>query len=183
MVDTTDDSVLVRRTLNGDRSAFETIVDRYQKAIFNLAFRMAGNIQDAEDITQSAFMKAFEKLHTYDPKYKFFSWLYRIAVNESLNCIKHKKPFEALDRDMVSGERTPDQQVHADQVSRRVQKALLQLKPDYRVVIVLRHFNGLSYQEISQSIAVPVKTVKSRLFTARQMLKDLLLQQGITAND
>jgi RNA polymerase sigma-70 factor (ECF subfamily) len=178
-----DDLLLIRNVLKGDRSAFEAIVDKYEKTIFNLALRMTNSYEDAQDITQSVFVKAFEKLHGFNPKHKFFSWLYRIAVNESLNVVKQRKPFEPLNMDLVSKERTPDQNFHRAEIARSIQKALMDLKPHYRVVIVLRHFNDLSYEEISHVVGVPVKVVKSRLFTARKMLKDLLIQHGIKADD
>lgn len=177
-----DDLILVQQCLRGDHNAFGVIVDRYQKAILNLAFRMTGNVQDAEDITQSVFVKAFEKLPSYDPRHKLFSWLYRIAVNESLNVVKRRKPTESPDAKLVSTEKPPDEQVHEAQVSGAVQKALLALKPEYRVVVVLRHFNNLSYEEIAKAVGTSVKLVKSRLFTARRLLKDLLIQHGITTN-
>jgi RNA polymerase sigma-70 factor (ECF subfamily) len=82
-----DDQTCVRRYLGGDRSAFEPLVERYQKAVYNVAYRMANDRDDAADITQNVFIKASEKLGTYDPKFKFFSWIYRIAVIESMNFV------------------------------------------------------------------------------------------------
>jgi len=91
-----DDELLVRRCLGGDRGAFEVLVDKYQGPLFNVALRMTQVYADAEDITQSAFLKAFESLSSFKPGRKFFSWLYRIAVNESLNFLRAKRHLEPL---------------------------------------------------------------------------------------
>src|SRR5512135_999154 len=91
------DRVLVNRCLEGQGDAASDLVDRYQKRLFNIALRMLNNVQDAEDVTQTVFLNAFLKLRTYDPRYKFFSWIYRMAVNESLNVLKRRKPTVTLE--------------------------------------------------------------------------------------
>ena len=136
---------------------------------------MLGNVQDAEDVTQTVFGNAFLALRSYDPKYRFLSWVYRMTVNESLNALKRRKPMVTLDDEpgIAAPEFASDPAQDADE---RVGKALMGLKPDDRAVVVLRHFASFSYGEIADVLEVPVKTVKSRLFTARQRLRLALLE-------
>ncbi len=172
------------RPVKGDREAFGAIVDQYQRAIFNVAYRMVNDYEDAMDITQSAFMKAYENLDSYDPSHKFFSWLYRIAINESLNHVSKRKrqtrlAYEPADSSEYGGHgRSPDDPVEQSETDAMLQNALVRLTFDYRLVVILRHFLSLSYREIGEIIDVPEKTVKSRLFTGRQLLKEILVEQG-----
>ena len=131
---------------------------------------MLNNVQDAEDVTQTVFLDAFLELRTYNPRYKFFSWIYRMTVNESLNMLKRRKPTVPLDDefDIRAPGAAPDR---AAEVQDRVGKALMSLKPDDRAVVVLKHFVSFSYQEIADVLEVPVRTVKSRLYTARERLR------------
>ena len=171
------DRALVRRYLEGQGDAASGLVDRYQKRLFNIALRMLGDVQDAEDVTQTVFLNAFLKLGTYDPRYKFFSWIYRMTVNESLNMLKRRKPTVTLEDelDVRAPGAAPDHEAEAQD---RVGKALLTLKPDDRAVVVLRHFVSFSYQEIADVLEIPVRTVKSRLFTARERLR-ITLREGV----
>ncbi len=170
------DRALVRQCLEGQRDAIGALVDRYQKRLFNVALRMLGNVQDAEDVTQTVFLNAYLKLRSYDPKYRFFSWIYRMTVNESLNALKRRKPTVTLEDSLENQApgAAPDRVAEAED---RVGKALMRLKPDDRAVVVLCHFVSFSYQEIAEVLEIPVKTVKSRLFTARERLR-LALGEG-----
>ncbi|HEY4643594.1 MAG TPA: sigma-70 family RNA polymerase sigma factor [Bacteroidota bacterium] len=172
------DILIVRQCLNGDTRAFETIVEKYQRPLFNAALRIIDNYQDAEDVTQTAFVKAFEKLSTFDPKFKFFSWLYRIAVNEALNLVNQRKPQEGVTEDLPSEDKAPDEKYDENEMSEMIQDALMTLKVDHRIVIVLKHFHDLSYKEMGQILDLPEKTVKSRLFMAREQLKSRLTRKG-----
>ena len=134
---------------------------------------MLGNVQDAEDVTQTVFGNAFAALDTYDPRYRFFSWIYRMTVNESLNTLKRRRKVVSLDGSFDVP--APLTSASAAEAEDRVGRALLQLKPDDRAVVVLKHFVSFSYEEISDVLGVPVKTVKSRLFTARERLRESLL--------
>lgn len=167
------DRALVKRCLNGQGDAFRGLVDRYHKPLFNVALRMLNNVQDAEDVTQTVFLRAFLRLRTYNPRHRFFSWIYRITVNESLNTLKRRKRTETLEHvhDVPASGAAPDQ---VAEVQDRVGKALMCLKPDDRTVVVLKHFVSFSYQEIADVLEIPVRTVKSRLFTARERLRDAL---------
>jgi RNA polymerase sigma-70 factor, ECF subfamily len=167
------DRALVRRCLENDRDAAGALVDRYRQRLFNVALRMLHDVQDAEDVTQTVFLNVFLKLRTYDPRYRFFSWIYRMAVNESLNTLKRRKPTVTLDDelDIPAPGAAPDGAAEAED---RVGRALLGLKPDDRAVVVLKHFVSFSYQEIADVLEIPVQTVKSRLFTARERLRQAL---------
>jgi len=174
-----DDKALVRQSLGGDNRSFELLVDRYQKVLYNVSLRMLNNPEDAMDVTQTAFIKAYEKLDTYNSKYKFFSWIYKIMINESLNVLNRRKPLDSVDSNLVSRDKTPDEEYRENRMAERVQAAVANLPLDYRRLIVLRHFGNLSYRDMSGALDLPEKTVKSRLYTARQMLKDLLLHRGV----
>ena len=177
-----DDVKIVQKCIDGNTNAFERLVGKYQKPIFNGAFRMIHHYEDAEDVTQSVFIKAFENLRYFDPKYKFFSWLYRILVNESLNFINQRKRFTRYNTDvLVKGATLKKDQSNID-LNRDIQNALMDLKPDYRVVIVMKHFQNFSYKEMSDILEIPEKTIKSRLFTARKLLKDILIKKGFVEN-
>ena len=167
------DRALVRRFLDGERAAGDELVNRFHRSVFNVALRMLGNVQDAEDVTQTVFGNAFLALDSYDPKYRFFSWIYRMTVNESLNTIKSRRNTVSLDGsfDVPAPAMSPS----ASEAEDRVGRALLELKPDDRAVVVLKHFVSFSYEEISDVLGIPIKTVKSRLFTARERLRQSLL--------
>ena len=173
------DAELVRRCCGGDRSAFEILLRRYERPVYNAALRMLRNPEDAKDVAQTVFLKVYEHLSEYDPKYKFYSWIYRIAVNESLHGLSRRHHVESIDDDEPDERPGPDDEAGDQQVSRRVQDALMHLKSEYRSVIVLKHLLGCSYDDMSEILQLPEKTVKSRLFTARQLLKDVLLDQGM----
>lgn len=160
--------------MDGERAAGDELVNRYHRSVFNVALRMLGNVQDAEDVTQTTFGNAFAALDSYDPKYRFFSWIYRMTVNESLNTLKRRRNVVWLDGnfDVPAAGGASESATDAED---RVGRALLELKPDDRAVVVLRHFVSFSYEEISDVLGVPVNTVKSRLFTARERLRQLLL--------
>jgi RNA polymerase sigma-70 factor (ECF subfamily) len=173
-----DDVTLVRRCRAGDRAAFDRLVVRYQKPVFNAALRMLREPEDARDVAQTTFLKVFEHLAAYDPSFKFYSWIYRIAINESLNALARRKPSEGISDEQADETPGPERQVEGEQTSRAVENALMRIKPQLRTVIVLRHFLHLSYQDMGDILVLPENTVKSRLYSARQLLRDQLLQDG-----
>lgn len=152
---------------------------RYEKPVYNAAYRMLNSPDDARDVTQTVFLKVFEKLDQYDPHYRFFSWIYRIALNESINCLNKQSRLDALDREPLSEMATPEEETDQDQRSHALQAALMTIKPEYRTVIILKHFLECSYAEIGQILDISEKKVKSRLYTGRQLLKDRLDKRGI----
>ena len=156
----------------------EAIVERYQRTIYNVAYRMVRDEGDAADITQTVFIKVYRKLDRYDPDRKFFSWLYRIAVNECLNYIKKRKHEVVADGDYAVSRMSPWDDVARGERSELLEGALMDLKPEHRVVIVLKYFLEFSYREISDIAGIPEKTVKSRLFTARRQMRDALMGLG-----
>jgi RNA polymerase sigma-70 factor (ECF subfamily) len=178
-----NDFMLVKDCMKGNTKSFEAIIDKYQRPIFNVAMRMLNNYDDAQDITQSVFVKAFENLSNFNPKFKFFSWIYRMAVNESINFLNQKKRHDGLDPNILSKEKTPEENFNDIEMSQRIQDALMYLPIDYRAVVILRHFEDFSYKEMSFILNISEKTVKSRLFTARQLLKDILAKKGILIHD
>jgi len=181
MVEITD-SEIIKRCRAGDNGAFGGLVEKYQKQVFNAAFRMVGDYDEARDIAQTVFVRAYEKLHTYDPHFKFFSWIYRMTINESINSLDRGKRTEMLPTNLVSDEKNPEEQLAESQLSAAVQSGIMELTVRYRTVIVLRHFRHLSYQEIGKILTVPEKTVKSRLFTARKLLCEIFQKRGIVGD-
>lgn len=169
-----DDAALVGRCRAGDAKAFEVLVERHQRVLQSVAFRMLGNREDARDATQTAFVRVFEHLDGYDPDHKFFSWVYRILRNECLNVLRARRPTEPVSVELPAAG-SPLESLEASERHRRVQTALLALPVEQREVVVLRHFAGLPYDEIGTTLGVPAKTVKSRLYAARQRLGELLL--------
>ncbi len=174
-----DDKKLMERCVKGDRQAFETLLTRYEKPVYNAAYRMLHNPDDARDITQTVFLKVYEHLDQYDPAQRFFSWIYRITLNESINWLKKLSRQEALEHETEDQGDGPEQQADDAQISEGMQAALMMIKSEYRAVIVLKHVLGCSYVEISEVLDIPEKTVKSRLYTARKLLQERLIQQGL----
>jgi len=174
-----EDSVLVNKCLQGNLNAFETLIDKYQKPIFNVVFRMCHHTEDARDVTQSVFIKVYNKLASFNTELKFFSWLYRIAINETLNFISQKKPVEEFPVSYESKDSNPDESYEQLELAENIQSALLEVDPKYRALLVLKHFQNYSYSQIAQIMDLPEKTVKSRLFIARQHLGKILKQKGI----
>ena len=172
------DAMLVEACIRGDRRAFEELVDRYEGPLFNIAYRITGSIEDAMDATQSAFANAYEKLHTFDPSHRFFSWIYRIVVNQALNLVGRRKNQTEIEDDAVVSNQGPAEAFDSAEIRGQLKRALLDLEPHYRTVIVLKHLEGFSYREISELLEIPEKTVKSRLFTARQKLRVALTERG-----
>ncbi len=177
-MDKEPDEALAERCRRGDRSALEAIVRQYQKALYHAAFRVLGNAEDASEATQTVFLRVWERIHEYDPQYRFFSWIYRIAVNESLDVLRRSRREETMgddDENVPDGEMAdPARQLDETQLAKRVQAALDRMKGDDRVVLTLRHFSECSYREIADILGIEEKTVKSRLFEARQRLRVLL---------
>lgn len=163
------DLAAVRRCLDGEQAAFEELVLRYQSPLFNVALRLLGRYDEAHDATQNAFIKAYRHLETFDATQRFFSWIYRILRNECLNVLRSQRTWEPLSDGVLGGERQTDT-VEDVERQRAVQQAVMSLDTDYREVIALRHFADMSYEDIAATLGIPAKTVKSRLYSARQRL-------------
>lgn len=173
-----DDGTLVQRSLEGNRAAFEELVVRYQRPVYNAALRLLRDPEEAKDVAQTTFLSVFEHLADYDPSYKFYSWIYRIAVNESLNTLGRRKPSEEISGEEVDSAPGPDRHAESEQTRGAIEAALMRINPELRSVVVLRHLMHLSYEDMAQALSVPEKTVKSRLYSARQQLRTMLVHEG-----
>ncbi len=174
------DQALVARYRTGDKAAFTELMVLYQRPIYNAAFWVLRRADDASDITQEVFLKVAERRDEYDPKFKFFSWIYRIAINESLNLLRQNRR-ETLDNDIdlpAPDSASPEQQLGDAQLSERIRSAIMSMTVNDRVVLSLRHFSECSYGAIAQILDLDEKTVKSRLFESRQRLRGLLADLG-----
>jgi len=180
-----EDAQIVRRVLKGNREEYALILERYQRPIFNFIYRFFGNYETAEELTQETFLRAYQFLKSYDTKRKFSTWLYTVAKNLCIDHLKKKKGA----REVLYDEALPAVE-HAESVRKKDEnpqllcirnqedekllKALGKLDPSRRIVLVLYYFQGLSYQEISETLSVPVSTVKIRIFRAKKaLLKEL----------
>lgn len=172
-----DDVALLARYRKGDSAAFAELVVRYQRPLYNAALWIVRKPEDASDVTQIVFLRIAERLDEYDPKYRFFSWIYRIAVNESLNCLRRTEREAELDEEAeIAAEEDvgPEWQLLERERSSRIRAALMRMTANHRMVLTLRHFGELNYEEIARILDVDEKTVKSRLFEARQRLAEHL---------
>jgi RNA polymerase sigma-70 factor (ECF subfamily) len=176
-INESNDADLIERCQAGETEAFEALVQTYQRGLFNIALRLLGRYEDARDATQTTFIKAYEHLDRFDPAQRFFSWIYRILKNECLNVLRARRQSEPVPLDWPAAG-VPDL-VEAGERQQAIQRALLALSDEYREVLVLRHFTELSYDEIANALGIPEKTVKSRLYTARQRLGELLAEWRI----
>ena len=178
-MDDNEDLKLVSESQQGSRDSFERLLLRYEKPVFNAAYRILRDYEDAKDVTQIVFLKAFQNLEHFDSKHRFFSWIYRIALNESLNLSKTRRRFDAAEDTRSEIRNTPENLLSRKELGSVVEAALMCLEFEYRVVIVLRHFNDCSYEEMGEILELPEKTVKSRLFTARTLLREILSGKGV----
>lgn len=172
----------VRAALGGDQSAFGQLVEYYQRAVFNLAYRMLGDPSEAEDAAQEAFMRAYANLGRYDTERPFKTWLLSITSNHCIDRLRKRRltwisieeegimPHPAL----TSSEPGPEDAYLDDERSKNMQALLSQIPPDYRAVVVLRYWYDMSYTEIAEALDTTESAIKSRLFRARQTLAALL---------
>jgi RNA polymerase sigma-70 factor (ECF subfamily) len=174
MHDPTDRS-LVLRSRGGERRAFGELVERYQASVFNVCLRMMGERGEAENLTQDAFLRAHNRLGTFNEERPFGPWIRRVAANLCLNQLKRSRPVTTTleDEDYrieqgTSPQPEPALIEHERQI--RIRNAILELPPHYRAVIELRHFQELSYAEISTELSIPISDIKSHLFRARKIL-------------
>src|SRR4051794_27494131 len=181
-----DDRTLVARILEGDRDRFTELVKRYEKRIINYVYRITHRYEDAHDLAQEIFVKVFVALDRYDPKYQFSTWLFRIAQNSAIDALRKKSIAEVPISKPATADEEPKEREFADtgvspyralknkQLAAAIDKAVVELPPDYRELIRLRHFAELSYEEIASMKKLPLGTVKNKLFRARNMLKESL---------
>jgi RNA polymerase sigma-70 factor (ECF subfamily) len=187
---TFDESVLVAQARAGDSKAFTELVSRYERKIYRLAKNITQNNEDAEDVLQDAFMKAYEHLDSFQGNSKFYTWIVRIAVNEALMKLRKRKSDRTvpLDEPMELGEETvereiavwednPEQRYSREEMQRILDEAVDTLKPDFRTVFVLRDIEELSTEETAEALGISIPAVKSRLLRARLALREKLTRQ------
>ena len=171
-----DDRDLIASAPQGDRQAFTELVCRHQASIVSLTYRMCGDLRLAEDAAQEAFVRVWQNLNNYKPQYAFRSWLYRIATNAALDFLRRERPTTELDTLALADPGiTPERSVEDNQRAVHVRRAIAQLSEPLRVVLVLREYQELTYQEIADTLDIPVGTVMSRLNSARAQLRHELL--------
>jgi len=169
-----EDHQLVERSRAGDVAAFEELVRRHQSRAYGVAYRLLGNKEDAQEVAQEAFARAYFRLGEFRGTAQFRTWLYRILVNLAVDYLRRRRP-EVREEDAVlqpvSNRENPGAHLHQQELRQRITRAIEVLPADLRTVIVLREMEGLSYSEIARVIRRPVGTVMSRLFHARQRLR------------
>ena len=169
------DRELIVRARRGDRNAFGELVTCYQTGVFNVCYRLLHERDEAEDLAQETFMRAYDRLHIFDLDREFGPWIRRIAANLCLNYLESRKVTVQLDEERDADEsQRPEKQVEVQERSAQIRAALLSLPPHYRVVIELRHYQELSYDEIASELKIPLSDVKSHLFRARKLLAEKL---------
>jgi RNA polymerase sigma-70 factor (ECF subfamily) len=172
-----NETELVTRAQSGDRNAFSTLVRSHAQGMLNVVYRMCGDMQVAEDAAQEAFIQAWLRLQSYRPQASFRNWLYRIAVNTAIDMLRKEKrilPGAVEDLNLTDASPGPETLVTHSERTEMVQDAVLALPDASRAVLVLREFEGLSYQEIAEALDIPVGTVMSRLNYARKLLREKL---------
>jgi RNA polymerase sigma factor (sigma-70 family) len=182
-----DEEVLVRRVRRGDLEAYDALVRRYQERIYATIYHMTSNHEDANDLAQESFIKAFQALKTFKGGSSFYTWLYRIAVNKTINFLKQRKNRVHMslndldlnaehDPDLVAfvSDKTPRREAGLTELQEKLNAAMLKLSEPHRLVVVLHDVQGLSHDEIAKIMDCNIGTVRSRLFYARQQLQGYL---------
>lgn len=170
------DKELMEKVKSEDTSAFSVLVDRYKVRLLNLIYRMLQNKDEAEDILQETFLRVYRERQSYDPTYAFSTWIYTITLNLCRNELKKRKRFKFFGIDLIKNNREYASEAvkNNNRLSSTMENAIGSLGVKYRTVFLLRDVNQLSYEEISQSLGIPMGTVKSRVNRARLMLRDRL---------
>lgn len=181
-----EETSVIVQVLDGDKEAYALLVQRYNGPLFRYLLRMVGQHDEAEDLAQEAFMRAYISLASYNPEYRFSTWLFRIGTNLALNRLKARRRVISLDSLQNQPDRgpieiadkredlDPDRHVERKELALLVQQCLEELPPAYRTVVALRHIAELSYAEISSSTGIPLNTVRSRLHRGRERLGECL---------
>ncbi len=180
----------ITRAKQGDQAAFSRIVEKYQRPVYNICFHMLKNVEEAEDAAQEVFLRAYTKLDTYDDTRQFSTWLFSIVSHYCIDRWK-KRRFQLISWDDLKeslsdrGTTQPEKALLETEVSQEVQVLLQTLRADYRLIIILKYWHKMSYQEIAQTLDTTISTIKSKLFRARKMLAKTASQQqmgGMTTN-
>ncbi|KPK89191.1 hypothetical protein AMJ80_10110 [bacterium SM23_31] len=180
---------MIQRAKNGDTKAFDSLVMKYQQRLYFVIVRIVLNHEDADDVVQDTFIKAYRSLDSFDESYRFYTWLYRIAVNTALNLVKHRKHKESsLEKKQENNRYEPQNNNNLEddyiykEMTGEVRTAIKLLAPEMRTVFILRVFEEMSYKEIAETMGISIGTVMSRLNRARNTLKDYLQNIGLIQN-
>ena len=189
-----EDYELVKQAVDGDQRAYAELMERYRSSIYHMMLKMVNNREDADDLTLEAFGKAFAKLPSYAPRYAFSTWLFKIAINNGIDHIRKKRlhllsiddPVEPnSDQDYANSLRSmtldPEQQFIRHQRVKLMRNVISKLSNKYRLMIELRFFEELSYDEIAKELSIPLGTVKAQLFRAKEILYNMLQKPGAGA--
>jgi len=174
---------LIEQCRNGNSEAYSVLVERYQEMIYNVAYRMLGDRDTAYDISQESFISAYDGLKRFRSDSKFSTWLYSITVNKCrdyLRCRKPDVPLDEVTEILPSKMPDPEDSLHQKQLGQTLQAAIGALPEDYREVIVLKHVEGLDYKEMESILGVSANTLKVRTYRAREMLRKVLLEAGVS---
>ncbi len=183
------DTLVIARARRGEEAAFAELLRRYRAPIFNLCLRMLKNRDDAEDVAQDVFIKVFSMLERYDERYAFRSWLFKIAANQCIDFIRKNRvkllrldepvqyKGEEIERQLPDNGPAPDQELESSEIGKILREITDELPPHYRAMIVLRHQEQLSYEEIARLMELPLGTVKARIHRARAMMKEKLTKR------
>ncbi len=184
------DHEIVARARKGSEAAYRELLGRYQRPVFSLVYRMVRDREQAEDLAQETFVKVFNNIERYDPKYKFSSWIFKIATNLTIDAIRKKEPdtvsidgsrhastddeIEATRISVASDDENPEELLEARELGNEIEKAIGGLRPEYRTAVLLRHVEGRAYEEIAEIMGVPLGTVKTYIHRARGELRESL---------
>lgn len=176
---TFDEAAVLVEARDGDRTAFGSLVRAYQRRAYAVAYSLVGNREDALELAQESFAKAYKAMHRFDTKLPFYPWLYRIIKNTCLNHLKKKKRRSEVSLDYLvdeghqirSDDISPERNAELDDLRKMISAAMVRLSDEHREILVLRHFQELSYTEIAECLNVPKGTVMSRLHAARRSLR------------
>jgi RNA polymerase sigma-70 factor (ECF subfamily) len=185
---TDHDLIALART--GSEKAYRELLDRYQRPVFSLVYRMVRDRELAEDLAQETFVKVFNHLDRFNPKYKFSSWIFKIASNLAIDTLRKREPItvsldgsrnaetpdevEATRITVESKDENPEEFLEAKELGQEIERAIGLLRPDYRTAILLRHVEGRAYEEIAEVMGVPLGTVKTFIHRARSELREHL---------
>ena len=178
-----DEQLIIADILAGNTAQYRQLVERYQHPVLKVIYKIVGDVEDAKELTQDVFVKAFESLSQYKKEYKFFSWIYRIAINSALLFVRSKKKFVPIDEISDQLCQGPDYNPEDDLRDRLLGSTINELNEPYKSVILLKYYADLSYADMAVTLGIPEKTVKSRLFDARKILKDKLLKHNFLSQE
>lgn len=181
-----EDIALIDEALSGKQTSYEKLMKKYYQMIYNLVYRMISKKEDVEDLTQEAFIKAFNSLQNFDKQFAFSTWLFKIATNNAIDYLRKKKLYTfSIDKEIQADdsdykfeipdhENKPDKLILDDQLKQIINEAIETLPPKYKSVIVLRHKEEKEYEEIAKELKIPLGTVKAHIFRGRELLNKYL---------